>query len=476
MNKARAYIMLMICLLASHLSFGQKEPEKAGRMQDGKFVLTIPLDWDAKQQEKLSELFDLDSLLIKAIFDENLSWINDSTQWTARMNRQMQVELFKEIGAPSDLRLDQIILSALPQDIDVSISIPATYGINDFKKPNTFACDSQRACFVLPGHPNAQSVYLSGSFNQWSTMQMPMQKSDSGWVACTTLTAGKYLYKFIVDGRWMRDPNNKNRERDGRSGYNSVVYCYNHTFKLNGYTDARSVVVAGSFNGFNPRELSMHKSNGGWELPLYLREGTHSYKFVVDGQWITDPANPVTREDGRGNINSFVGIGDTIVFTLDTVLNAQRVILAGTFNQWNTAELVMQKKDNHWYLPYVLAPGNYEYKFIADGIWLTDPSNPYTTGSGEFMNSFVAYKPTHIFRLKGYEEAKQVLVSGSFNGWSTQDFRMVRKDGEWVFPYHLSPGRYSYKFIVDGEWIADPANTLWETNEFGEKNSVIWVE
>jgi hypothetical protein len=29
---------------------------------------------------------------------------------------------------------------------------------------------------------------------------------------------------------------------------------------------------------------------------------------------------------------------------------------------------------------------------------------------------------------------------------------------------------------VDGKWMIDPANDLWEDNEFGTGNSVLWIE
>jgi 1,4-alpha-glucan branching enzyme len=66
-----------------------------------------------------------------------------------------------------------------------------------------------------------------------------------------------------------------------------------------------------------------------------------------------------------------------------------------------------------------------------------------------------------------------VIVTGSFNGWRQHEYLMHKGPGSWMgFPIWLSPGRYSYKFIVDGQWITDPANPLTEDNG----NSVLWVE
>jgi hypothetical protein len=476
MISIRKHILGLIAMLIVGFSYAQGEPEKAGRMEDGKFTLTINLNWTPAQMTRLAELFDLDSLIIKAISENNFIFINDSTDWTATINRQQELKLIKEIGSPADLRLDKIILDRHHNQPIVSGRVDAIYGVNQFTNPKSFSSENQKTCFVLPGYENARSVFLSGSFNQWSTMQTPMTRTDSGWVACTEIPPGKYHYKFIVDGRWIHDPNNKLRERDGQRGFNSVAFCYNYTFNLKGYPDARRVIVAGSFNGFNPRELNMVKTPEGWSLPIYLREGTHSYKFIVDGQWMTDPANPIVRPDGRGNENSFMGIGDSLIFKLIGFPDARRVVLAGTFNNWNPGELIMEKVGNTWQIPYVLGPGNHEYKFIVDGRWITDPANPYKTGSGNFTNSFLAFVPTHQFNLRGYENAQKVIVTGSFNNWNTNDYRMVMKNGEWIFPIHLQPGRYSYKFIVDGQWIVDPMNPLAEINEFGGQNSVMWIE
>jgi 1,4-alpha-glucan branching enzyme len=375
------------------------------------------------------------------------------------------------------LQLGHIILSEFPPKAPAPPPVSqAIYGVNSFSKKNVFSYQEDLACFVLPAHGSAKSVFLSGSFNQWSTMQLPMLKTDTGWTACIVLPPGKHLYKYIVDGRWVPDPNNKLKENDGHRGHNSVVFCYNHTFKLQGYKDARRVNVAGSFNDWNRRELQMKKTAVGWMLPIYLREGTHTYKYIVDGNWITDPANPVTRWDGAGNLNAVVGIGDTMIFKLRRYENAERVVLSGSFNNWNTAELLMEKSGDEWRLPYVLAAGNYAYKFIVDGRWITDPMNPFSTGTGDFINSFLAFKPNHLFELATFADASEVIVTGSFNDWSHNDYRMVFRDGEWVFPIYLNPGRHSYKFIVDGEWILDPTNPLWEENEFGSGNSVLWVE
>jgi len=53
---------------------------------------------------------------------------------------------------------------------------------------------------------------------------------------------------------------------------------------------------------------------------------------------------------------------------------------------------------------------------------------------------------------------------------------MTRRGGKWILPIYLQPGKYTYKFIVDGNWIIDPFNKLYEQNEHNTNNSVLWID
>jgi hypothetical protein len=136
----------------------------------------------------------------------------------------------------------------------------------------------------------------------------------------------------------------------------------------------------------------------------------------------------------------------------------------------------MNKTADGWELPYVIAPGNYEYKFIVDGKWMPDPANPVTTGEGAYTNSCITFKPNHTFVLAQFADAKSVIVTGSFNYWRKDSYPMILNDGIWTCPVFLKPGKYTYKFIVDGKWLIDPANEDWEENLQGTGNSVLWIE
>jgi 5'-AMP-activated protein kinase regulatory beta subunit len=56
--------------------------------------------------------------------------------------------------------------------------------------------------------------------------------------------------------------------------------------------------------------------------------------------------------------------------------NARDVALMGDFNNWDPKKHPMKNDGSGiWTKSVILAPGRYEYKFIADGEWKTDPSN-----------------------------------------------------------------------------------------------------
>jgi hypothetical protein len=475
------YFIITVFLFAHSLNlWAQVRPQDACRVDDNRLLFTIDLQWTMAQRREVASLFDLDSAVLAGVWAGKSEIRLNGVSWRVKKISSRIVELSKDLnGTVPDVADQSDVIMIDDQMAGITMettreSLP--YGINKFTRFSSFQYVHGVAKFFLPGRTDAKNVVLSGTFNNWSTMQMPMHRTDSGWVFQLKLKPGKYCYKYVVDGRWMNDPFNRQKEDDGRGGENSVVFCYNHWFRLSGYPTAKRVVLAGSFNGWNQDELKMIKSGNTWLLNLYLRDGTHAYKYLVNGHWINDPQARINRPDGAGHINSFIGVGDSNMFILKGYPNARQVVLSGNFNAWNTGELFMEKTPGGWRLPYALAPGMYEYKFIVDGDWITDPSNPVQSGAGNNANSVLVFKPNHTFILEGYADAKKVTIAGSFNGWNKDSYLMSRTGNKWSFPVRLHPGKYTYKFVVDNKWILDPANPLWEENEYGTDNSVIWIE
>jgi hypothetical protein len=78
------------------------------------------------------------------------------------------------------------------------------------------------------------------------------------------------------------------------------------------------------------------------------------------------------------------------------------------------------------------------------------------------------------FVLRGYDGAKDVRVAGSFNGWAGPVNPFTRRGDAWVGEVEVEPGKLAYKFVVDGQWITDPANSRTE-GEGQYTNSVLEV-
>jgi len=70
-----------------------------------------------------------------------------------------------------------------------------------------------------------QSVALAGTFNDWNANKHPMQDEDGDgiWEITILLTPDRYLYKFVVDGNWITDPNATETEPDGQGGLNGIL-------------------------------------------------------------------------------------------------------------------------------------------------------------------------------------------------------------------------------------------------------------
>ncbi|QQS39990.1 MAG: S8 family serine peptidase [Acidobacteriota bacterium] len=73
---------------------------------------------------------------------------------------------------------------------------------------------------------SADDVTLVGDFNGWDRASTPFTRTHEGlWRASIPCRpAGRYLYKFLVDGeRWTEDRSHGLKEADGFGGFNSVL-------------------------------------------------------------------------------------------------------------------------------------------------------------------------------------------------------------------------------------------------------------
>ena len=83
-------------------------------------------------------------------------------------------------------------------------------------------------------------------------------------------------------------------------------------------------------------------------------------------------------------------------------------------------------------------------------------------------------KRTHTFVLNQANPALDVSVAGEFSQWDL--LPMTRRNGAYQASVKLAPGAYQYKFVVDGQWINDPACVEQVPNGLGSTNSVVRID
>ena len=71
--------------------------------------------------------------------------------------------------------------------------------------------------------PQARTVGVAGTFNNWDSKRHPMQKEGSRWKATILLAPGRYEYRFVADGQWFSDPNAKDSNQNPFGSTNSVL-------------------------------------------------------------------------------------------------------------------------------------------------------------------------------------------------------------------------------------------------------------
>lgn len=170
--------------------------------------------------------------------------------------------------------------------------------------------------------------------------------------------------------------------------------------------------------------------------------------------------------------------------------NARHVSIAGSFSHWKT-HAMRRSKYGVWYYfaPSETLREEVSYKFVADGIWITDTSNPFrrddASGSHVSLVNFpekihsnrVTYRivKNNSVEFRLYRPgARMVTVVGDFNNWNPENDMLQRQtDGIWRLTLKLPRGRYRYQYIVDGTWTFDLYNKESASNDTGDLCSVL---
>lgn len=126
------------------------------------------------------------------------------------------------------------------------------------------------------------------------------------------------------------------------------------------------------------------------------------------------------------------------------------------------------------------------YDAVSQNISLVPKSNFSGIGLVSFkLNNEMYEVPVKLIKSKMYlftykpaASDKQINLFGQFNSWDRHNLPMKDTNGDGVLEVEipLDPGRYEYKFYVDGKELVDPANPVKVSNGMGDFNSVRVIE
>jgi 1,4-alpha-glucan branching enzyme len=266
---------------------------------------------------------------------------------------------------------------------------------------------------------------------------------------------------------------------------------------------ATTVEVAGEFSNWKGLPLTKD-ADGNWTKTLYLKPGQYGYKFIVNGEWLFDPKNPA-RKTVNDVANSALTVGGaaapasgpSATFALHEP-TAKTVHVAGEFNRWldNVDGKVTGKPEwlmtgdgaGNWKFTTQLPAGKYKFKYVIDGgtRWLQDPALPSSDDGNSIIevkagssDTAAAPAPATAPAAGGVSftfvepNAKAVSVAGQFNNWNAKANPLIKDaNGIWTATVPLKPGKYQYKFVIDGDWRLDPANSETQDDGGGNMNSV----
>jgi hypothetical protein len=157
------------------------------------------------------------------------------------------------------------------------------------------------------GHPRALGGDPIGKFG----VEPPLSKSDqnAGKIMTTqtrensTAENGVPNQTKVSETDVSRGASELETRQDGKHDNTKVQV----QFKV-AAGQAKSVSVAGTFNGWNPETTPLKKNGEAWKRTIALPRGRHEYRFVVDGQWVTDPNAAEAVPNPFGSSNSVLSV------------------------------------------------------------------------------------------------------------------------------------------------------------------------
>jgi glycosidase len=157
----------------------------------------------------------------------------------------------------------------------------------------------------------AKEVKIKGEFNGWNANQTILTLSNEVFQSTLNLKPGRYQYLFVIDGREIRDPENKDSVENGMGGWNSVL-------QLPKPDPAKLPLL--STESFSENKVTLKLSNEANLVKVYW-QNFEIDEVSKDGKSITIQIPEAAKNSNRSFIRAWAandeGISNDVLIPLD---------------------------------------------------------------------------------------------------------------------------------------------------------------
>lgn len=276
------------------------------------------------------------------------------------------------------------------------------------------------------------SVYVKGSWSgDWSEYFYMSEDEECPGVWSVTVQLGldkSYEYGIVADDVWVGDETNPREGGNSQilrnpsyNGDGSVTIFYYPT----GDEDVTLCYKTEQEDSYTRLAMTKDAYHGALLSATVAEQGNYSYYFEIAGVRTEDinckeaSFSISTLPEDDASVESPVVNGNEVTFQYFAP-TATTVTLAGQMNDWDASasQMSYNAETGFWSITVELASGKYEYKFVADGIWITDPRNEQQSSGNSVVQvgeepeapEEKAYEYTIYYLNKTYQDPLQASM------------------------------------------------------------------
>ncbi|MBP7653961.1 hypothetical protein KA977_11100 [Candidatus Dependentiae bacterium] len=359
--------------------------------------------------------------------------------------------------------------------------------------------NSYKYLFVHPHSQSYSNISVRGDWDGWVGSVNLTLDTDGYWRGSKLLNAGRYEYKFVVNGTdWYLDPYNPIGKNGNSylgidalpttSALREISILQNDVIEYKNWEDTPL-----NFVGITVTPIDIDKIQVSWDTTLINKiedAETVIIKYITaeDTMNILTAANVSVNtnvyvhsglnndslyfyyiyvEDGSGNTGRFSELKygrplnmSTALIIADIGFDADTVEIGGDFNEWNYNNQLLKLSDGRWGCALSIASSvEYGYKLRVNRLIYEENAE----------HEFLYYDSTH--------SADSIYFRGEINSWELSDSYRLRKIEEtdtWVIWLKGITDGMQYKFFIDGAWEPDPNRTV--SNSSNSINRKLYLE